>query len=44
MHQELLVEFSCDFYYYKLKTCIRVNTRELNRELCIGLFTLYTLY
>ena len=24
------------------KPCIRVNTRELNRELCIGLPTLYT--
>ena len=23
------------------KSCIRVNTRELNRELCIGLSTLY---
>ena len=22
--------------------CIRVNTRELNRELCTGLSTLYT--
>ena len=24
------------------ESCIRVNTRELNRELCTGLSTLYT--
>jgi len=24
------------------ESCVRVNTRELNRKLCTGLFTLYT--
>ena len=41
-HNYLLLQTQNFRVSQEKELCIRVNTRELNRELCTGLFTLYT--